>query len=359
MGTNELTIDLSIDPDLQAMISQVLETQSGPSVTPDAAAAWEVLREVGLARLTGEEDQGGSGAGWAEAAALIRTAASLGVALPYAETDLIAGPLRRAAGKDDSSDATTAVAFCGQDGNAYNVAWAGQTDSIVFIRRAGNAFELTEAETSAVSITECPAVSEIPHADISAPSDATWAPVPTADVERAVLAGALARAIGCVGAMEGMLESAIQHTTERNQFGRALAKFQSVQNLVVDIAAETTLARAATDAALADALSENLSGSRSAFQVAVARSVVDQALGTAVRNAHQAHGAIGTTHEYTLHRRTLPALQWRSEFGSSAFWEGQLTAALLAGGTDAVWPTVTDGVELVDAPSQWLSMVCD
>src|SRR5699024_738140 len=147
------------------------------------------------------------------------------------------------------------------------------------------------------------------------------------------------------------------HTTERNQFGRALAKFQSVQNLVVDLAAEAMLARAAVDSALADALTEDLAGELSGFRVAVARSVVSQAVAVAVRNAHQVHGAIGTTHEHTLHRVTLPALQWRSEFGSASFWEGLLTRLAVAGGMDAAWPMIVEGRPVDDGPADWLAAV--
>lgn len=179
-------------------------------------------------------------------------------------------------------------------------------------------------------------------------------PVPAGAVENTVLQGALARAVQCVGAAEGMLDAALEHTTDRTQFGRPLARFQSVQNLVVDLAAETVLARAAADQAVADALVTGLSGPLSAFRVAVARSVASQTLAVAVRNAHQVHGAIGTTHEHTLHRLTLPALQWRGEFGSAAFWEGLLTEAAVAGGMDGAWSMVVEGTTVDGAATAWL-----
>ena len=186
------------------------------------------------------------------------------------------------------------------------------------------------------------------------PSEARWSPVPAGAVENAVLQGALARAVQCVGAAEGMLDAALEHTTDRTQFGRPLARFQSVQNLVVDLAAEAVLARAAADQAVADALVTGLGGPLSVFRVAVARSVASQALAVAVRNAHQVHGAIGTTHEHTLHRLTLPALQWRGEFGSAAFWESLLAEAAVAGGMDGAWPMVVEGVTVDGAAAAWL-----
>ena len=94
------TADLAVDEDLLAMMGDVLAEHSGPGIEPDPAAVWRTLAEVGLARLTAPETSGGSGAGWAEAAALLRLSAAAGVAVPYAETDLVVGPLRRAAALD-------------------------------------------------------------------------------------------------------------------------------------------------------------------------------------------------------------------------------------------------------------------
>lgn len=371
--TSTAGVDLTVDPDLEAMIADVLAGYSGPDVEPDHAAVWETLREVGLARLTAPEQSGGSGAGWPEAAALLRAAAAAGVAVPFAETDLLAGPLRRAAGIDDNTDATATVAVLGSDGTARSVPWAGQTATVVCVRRTeGGGYEVSDAETSALTITGVDAVSAVPHADVTVGAGLNWQPVDPAAVRAHVLRGALVRSIQCVGAMEGMLDLAITHTTERNQFGRPLARFQSVQNLVVDLAAETVLARAAVDSALTDAMttdaittdaittsaiSTGQSGDRSGFSVAVARSVVSQALAVAVRNAHQVHGAIGTTHEHTLHRRTLPALQWRGEFGSPAMWEAALTRCAIDGGMSGAWPMVVEGADLGDVVGAWLDTV--
>ncbi|MBB1038417.1 acyl-CoA dehydrogenase, partial [Dietzia natronolimnaea] len=99
-------LGLEIDRDLESMMADVLAQFSGPTARPDSAAVWRSLSEVGIDRLTAPEDTGGSGAGWAEAATLLRLSAAAGVAVPYAETDLVVGPLRRAAGLDDSATGT-------------------------------------------------------------------------------------------------------------------------------------------------------------------------------------------------------------------------------------------------------------
>lgn len=354
---------LEVDADLVAMMGEVLTRFTGPAVEPDAAAVWNTLSEVGLARLTAPEESGGSGAGWAEASTLLRLSAAAGVAVPYAETDLVAGPLRRAAGLDDSAAGTSTLAVLGADGRARRVAWAGATESLLCVRRSsvtGDAtprYEVADCPTGRAEITAARGISAVPSGDVTPPQDSAWTSVDAAAVESMVLRGALARAVQCVGAAEGMLDAAIAHTTERTQFGRVLATFQSVQNLVVDIAAETVLSRAAVDQAVADAVATDLLGPLSAFRVAVARSVASQAVALAVRNTHQVHGAIGTTHEHTLHRLTLPALHWRGEFGSAAFWEAQLTETALAGGMDGAWPMVVEGATVDGAAAAWLEQI--
>ncbi|MEV8223203.1 acyl-CoA dehydrogenase family protein [Dietzia maris] len=369
-GTDQhaATADPGVDEDLLTMMRDVLAAHTGADGEPDPATVWQSLVEVGLARLTAPEAGGGSGAGWAEAAALLRLSAAAGVAVPYAETDLVVGPLRRAASLDDATTATATLAVIGPGGLARRVAWAGGTDTVLFVRRVRGdddevggrrtgGYELAEVPTGRIGVAAVRGVSAVPLADVSPPEDATWTAVDTAAVEAAVLRGALARAVQCVGAAEGMLDSAVAHATQRNQFGRPLARFQSVQNLVVDIAAETVLARAAVDQAVADAITTDLGGPLSGFRVAVARSTVSQAMAVAVRNAHQVHGAMGTTHEHTLHRLTLPALQWRGEFGSATFWESLLADAAVAGGMDGAWPMVVEGTPIDGAAVAWLDRV--
>ncbi len=39
---------------------------------------------------------------------------------------------------------------------------------------------------------------------------------------------------------------------------------------------------------------------------------------------------------------TLPALAWRSEFGSVHYWERVVTEAALAVGADGLWPLIVD-----------------
>jgi alkylation response protein AidB-like acyl-CoA dehydrogenase len=55
--------------------------------------------------------------------------------------------------------------------------------------------------------------------------------------------GRISLGAGCVGIAQGCLDASIAYTKERRQFGRAVASFQLVQELLADIAVETEAAR--------------------------------------------------------------------------------------------------------------------
>ncbi len=55
--------------------------------------------------------------------------------------------------------------------------------------------------------------------------------------------GRLAVAAGCVGIVQGCLESAVEYATSRTQFGRQIAGFQMVQDMIADISLDADAAR--------------------------------------------------------------------------------------------------------------------
>jgi alkylation response protein AidB-like acyl-CoA dehydrogenase len=161
-----------------------------------------------------------------------------------------------------------------------------------------------------------------------------------ADTGARRLRGALMRAVQMTGAMDAAVDLTVRHAAERKQFGRPLAAFQAVQHLAADAAAEAALARAATDAALSQAVATQFAGAGLLFSVAVARSVCGHSGSTVVRNAHQVHGAIGTTREHILHRVTMPILAWTNDFGSVAEWDALLEQAAHDAGDAGLWELV-------------------
>jgi acyl-CoA dehydrogenase len=206
----------------------------------------------------------------------------------------------------------------------------------------GSGWQVADVDRSALELTEGLNLVGEPRDDVRADlASLAGQPVPEELVTLLGLRGALVRAVQVAGALERCLELVTEHTTTRVQFGRALAKFQAVQHLVADIAAESSLARAAVDAALRAVADPAADLAEVTFRVAVARSCAGHAASVVVRNSHQAMGAIGTTLEHELHRYTLGALAWRSEFGSTASWDTVVADAARAAGSSGLWPLIT------------------
>jgi acyl-CoA dehydrogenase len=360
------------------MMSAVFGThreRHGP--TESLEELWSQLGELGLVRLTGSETSGGSGAGWAEAAELLRAAAWHAASVPVAEHDLLACWLLEAAGLEVGDPRRTA-ALLDDSGTARAVSWAATAQRIVVIWPDGAAFRVADVDVTSLRLTAGTNGAGEPR-DTVVVDTASLAgtPVPATLVAQWRRRAALIRAIQVCATLDRIVALAVTHARDRIQFGRPLAKFQAVQHLVADIAAESALARAATDAALAEALRTDwaaepilsssraeptlsssraeptLSSSRAApiesssraghldFLVAVARSCAGHATSVVVRNAHQVHGAIGTTREHRLHEFTARALAWRSEYGSVQFWDDALTDHAIAAGADGLWALIT------------------
>ncbi|WP_406690454.1 acyl-CoA dehydrogenase family protein [Saccharopolyspora sp. ID03-671] len=353
---------MSTDHDLREVLRDVLAgeiterlDQAETGVGFDAEL-WAKLSDLGFTALTAPEDRGGSGGGWPEAAALLTESAAAARHLPFAESDLLAHWLLGAAGIP-AADPTTplTIALVDPDGTARSVPWLGHVPAVLVIPRPDGTWSVRTPDFARDQVPENARIRESENGSNRVPENGsgrvTHSGVPRGDlfeveavdgdavvggevVDRLVLRAALARAVQVVGALDRAVELCVEHARTRVQFGRPLAKFQAVQHLVADAAAEAALARAAVDVAVLDAAETDLAGPASATKVAAARSCAGHAASVVVRNAHQVHGAIGTTREHPLQLVTLPALDWRGEFGTTRDWDRFL------GGSGPLWDVV-------------------
>jgi alkylation response protein AidB-like acyl-CoA dehydrogenase len=108
--------------------------------------------------------------------------------------------------------------------------------------------------------------------------------------------GRISLAAGCVGIAQGCLDACVGYAKERRQFGRPIARFQLVQELLADMAVETQAARllAWRAAALADA------GARHTVESSVAKYYASEVSVRAANAAVQVHGGYGYVDEYPV-----------------------------------------------------------
>jgi alkylation response protein AidB-like acyl-CoA dehydrogenase len=105
-------------------------------------------------------------------------------------------------------------------------------------------------------------------------------------------------AAGCVGICQGCLDASVTYAKDRHQFGRPIASFQLVQEMLADIALETEAARMLVWRAgyLKD------SGQPNTTETSVAKLYATEAAIRCANTAIQVHGGSGYVDDYPVER---------------------------------------------------------
>src|SRR5690606_18502942 len=112
----------------------------------------------------------------------------------------------------------------------------------------------------------------------------------------ALAKGRMSLAAGCVGIIQGCLDAALRYATQRRQFGRPIASFQLVQELIADIAVEVEAARMLTWRA-ADLVDR---GEPFDTAASIAKLYASEAAVRAANSALQVFGGYGYVDEYPV-----------------------------------------------------------
>ena len=157
------------------------------------------------------------------------------------------------------------------------------------------------------------------------------APAGTADYARRLLR--LFRSLLIAGAAQRALDLTVTYVKEREQFGRPLARFPTVQQELARMAGEVALIAAATQAAVAAEQAAAVAGRVPPGTPCPPcwrrRPQASHCAGIVAAIAHQLHGAIGTTEEHRLRLTTTRLWSWRDEDGSEAECFAELGRAAL------------------------------
>ena len=108
--------------------------------------------------------------------------------------------------------------------------------------------------------------------------------------------GRISLAAGCVGIAQGCLDACVAYAKDRQQFGRPIARFQLVQELLADIAVETDAARLLTWRAAALVRR----GAAHTLESSVAKYYASEVSVRAANAAVQVHGGYGYVDEYPV-----------------------------------------------------------
>ena len=293
------------------------------------ADLWSAVEEAGLPRALVPESAGGHGVGFADAMVIVRAAGYFALPLPLPETMLAGWLLARAGLSVPDGPITLALGAS----PFPRVPWARAQTAIMAVDPDGRIALLPRARCQ---IEPGQNVAHEPRDTVILDGGAEWTKAGQVSLLEARALGAIQRAQQIAGALERITEMTVRYALDRTQFGRPIGKFQAVQQNLAVLAGQTAAAVAAADMA-ADAVQAQVR----LLPIAAGKARCGEAAGIGAAIAHQVHGAIGFTHEHSLHFLTKRLWSWRDEFGNETVWNryaGQHMAKL---GADGYWPALT------------------
>ena len=329
------------------------------------AELWQAIEENGLTRVLVPEEQGGVGGSWAEAEVVLRAAGRYQAPVPLAE-GVLAGWLLSGAGLEMPEgpisvapvrrEETLSLRRDGDgfrlDGSATRIPWGRGVDHLAVLAMLDGAPWVALIAKSNWRAEPDANIAAEPRDSLRFDGAAVIAAAPAAEgvgADGLYRMGALARSAQIAGALACLLEQSVQYANDRVQFGRAIGKFQAVQQELARLAGEVAASGAATEAACRAACRTSDGGDAAprsepgaSFEIAVAKTRCSEAASTGAAIAHQAHGAIGFTYEHSLHFATRRLWSWRAEFGSESHWAEEIGRAVAGRGAEALWPFITE-----------------
>jgi alkylation response protein AidB-like acyl-CoA dehydrogenase len=142
---------------------------------------------------------------------------------------------------------------------------------------------------------------------------------------RAADLAAVLVAADALGAMERMLELAVEYAGQRHQFGVPIGSFQAVKHAAASILVDVEAARSGLYFAAA---SIDAGGEECALHAAAVKAQVTAAAVRAADSALTMHGAIGYTWEHDLHLYYKRAKLDERLFGAPSVWNERIARGL-------------------------------
>ncbi len=299
------------------------------------AVLWQALEETGLTLAGSPEDAGGSGGDLTAAADIAVAAGAAAAPVPLAET-LAAGMLLARAGAEIPAGPLTLTVAPGRDIPLRRVPYGRLATTVAAGSGPDGDWLAVIAHPDRVTSGRNLAGEPRDEVEPGPAAGVREAPPGTADYARRLLR--LFRSLLIAGAAQRALELTVAYVNEREQFGRALARFPTVQQEIARMAGEVALISAATQAAVAAEQAE------AEQAVLAAKGQASDNAGTVAAIAHQLHGAIGTTEEHRLRLTTTRLWSWRDEDGTAAECFAELGWAALDAARQqqgGLWPWLT------------------
>ena len=307
------------------------------------AALWALLVENGLTTLGVDESLGGTGGTFGDALVVLREVGRKAAPVPLAET-LLAGQVLSLLGQ---SLPEGPMVFVQGDvtldehghlsGQVQGVKFARDCQTLLVVASRGSARVMCQINLDSVALTVGKDLAGEPSDDlvlsVQTQPEACFA-IDEAALDDIWVCGAGMRAVMMAGALEEALAATVGYSLERKQFGKAIAKFQAIQQQLAIFATHVAASTRAAETLM-------VQSEVSSIDVAIAKARIGEAAGICAEIADQVHGAIGYARDHRLNHLTRRLWAWRDAFGHEAYWQERLGRAMLADDAHDLWQQIT------------------
>jgi alkylation response protein AidB-like acyl-CoA dehydrogenase len=157
-----------------------------------------------------------------------------------------------------------------------------------FTSRELHKLGLRSFPTAELSFDDC----RVPKENLLDPGSGYQRTMAFFDVSRAMVGAT------CTGIAQAAIDASIKYAQDRMQFGHPIGSFQMIQEMIVDMIAETEAGRLLSFRAL-DLMDK---GKKSRWQSSLAKAYATEAAVRTTSKAIQIHGAMGLSDEYPVER---------------------------------------------------------
>ncbi|MES2011572.1 MAG: acyl-CoA dehydrogenase [Pseudomonadota bacterium] len=276
----------------------------------DHLPLWQSLQDSGFADCLLPEAAGGAGLPLDELAPVLFALGRRALPLPLGQT-LFARALLHAAGLAVPAEPIALATFDMDESATDAVLAAGGVQAAWFLVQEGTQCMLLPRDRAQVRATGA-------HADLAVvlPRPASdGLPLFTLPAGTLRQIGACLHAAQLAGAMSHVFDMTLQYANDRQQFGRAIGKFQAIQHQISVMAEHVTAARMAAQIACAGS-----GWQPDPLRAAIGKLNASEAVTPVAAIAHAVHGAIGITEEYDLQIYTRRLHAWQLADGSQTYW---------------------------------------
>jgi acyl-CoA dehydrogenase len=338
--TDELDLLAATAGDLFASVRR------GDAPDESSGALWKALDAQGMTRVSAPEPYG-AGESIAFLATLLQAAGRAAVSVPLIETHVASSALAAAGGPDEGGATALAIdpaLFDDTRPPAGHIAVyaAGLGERVVALRAdgIGARVDVWRWDRLGLEVSRNVAGEPVALLDLAAAPEPEWSgELEVTAARSAAEIEVLGRALLLAGAGQRALDQTLEYVGQREQFGRTLAAFQSVQQSVAIMASQVAAASVSGSAAVAVVANPAHDPDAARFCVLACRAQADGMAAYVGRAAHQLHGAIGFTQEHSLRFATTRLAAWRAHVPLQADVEKMLGRLVVRSGE--VWPLVT------------------